>query len=225
MKSDADEDNDEDIATVIASATRITSLVRLLVLKRRRRLQKEVNSTTTANRQSRIHRDPPVKFNSMMSTLVAEGAFYQEIGLKPEGFQHLLSLILPALIVDMEMASIRTENAPLDPGERLYATLRYLKGGVYADIRRERAISKSQFYKIRDQVLLAICQCEAIQIALPSEAQAAVSKKAFMEFSKDKVFHRCRAVMDGWLFTTHAPWKKEDPNQLNYFSGSHLLSI
>jgi len=153
METDEDGSDDEDLMIVMDAATRVTSLIRIIALRRRQRVEVEEDDS---ERQARISRSPPVDFRSMMSTLIAEGMFYQEVGLTPGGFEDLVRLLGPALQVDSMMATARSVNAPLSAGERLYLTLRYLKGGAYPDIRRERSIARSQFYRIRDNVLLAL---------------------------------------------------------------------
>ena len=193
----------------------------ILSILRRQRRSRSRRSFTPVRGRTRIDRDPPVPFNSMWNTLVAENSFYQEVGLTPDGFNKLISLIGPALEVDATQATHSSTNTPLSPHERLYVALRYLKGGSYADIRRERSIARSQFYSVRDAVLNSICQCEEIQIALPSAREVQLIKRGFRNFSKDNVFQNCRAVFDGWLFPTQAPWKREDPNQTNYYSGMY----
>jgi len=72
--------------------------------------------------------------------------FQRHIRMSPASFKKLLSFIRDDLMVDQEMANIR--GGAILPEIALYATLRYLAGGSYSDIRFFTGISTSSFYRV-----------------------------------------------------------------------------
>ena len=135
-------------------------------------------------------------------------------------FEKLLSFIREDLEVNKDMAMLR--GGPILPELALYATLRYLAGGSYSDIRFFTGISTSSLYRVIWKTIKSINRCKELAITFPQtieEVKAAA--KGFQSVSDQGCIWNCVSVLDGYHLTTNTPPKREVKNVRSFFSGHY----
>jgi hypothetical protein len=97
----------------------------------------------------------------------------RRLRMKYESFVRLVNLIREPLQVD-ELHADRRGGA-ITPEACVYATLRYLAGATYVCICDLLGIGRSSFYATLDKTLIAIINCEALQLQFPSTVEQCVT--------------------------------------------------
>jgi DDE superfamily endonuclease len=135
-------------------------------------------------------------------------------------FTKLLRVIEGKLQVCEPMAMIR--GGPIIPELCLYATIRYLAGGSYSDIKFFTGISISSMYRVLWKTIKAIISSGPLQIHFPQTIEAVkAAAQGFCSVSSHSSIWNCVSVVDGYLLATITPSKKEVKNVRSYFSGHY----
>lgn len=146
--------------------------------------------------------------------------FSRHLRMPIASFNKLLDFLAPNLDVDINMASLR--GPPISPQIKLYATLRFLAGGSYSDIRFLTGISTSSFYRIVWKTIHAINSCKELQISFPqSQEDVLEAAKGFQSISTNGCIWNVASVIDGYHLQTHTPQKSQVKNVRSFFSGHY----
>jgi DDE superfamily endonuclease len=140
-----------------------------------------------------------------------------------QSFEKLVAVLQPLLQSNELQASRRGGAIP--PAVKLFATLRWLAGGSYLDIKLLCGISKTSFYYIIDKTLKAIIECKDPIIdnihfpQTPDECKE--SAEGFREISFGDAIPNCVAVHDGYLLLIQTPTSSEVGNVRSFFNGHY----
>lgn len=145
--------------------------------------------------------------------------FRRHLRMTYDSFLRLLEMIKPHLVMrDERMASLR--GGQILPELHLYATIRFLAGGLYSDICLFCGISIASFYSVLWRTVHAINK--AIKINFPrTTEECAVHAAQFEGISHRGVISNCVGVLDGYLVAIVTPPKKLAKNVRSYFSGHY----
>ena len=132
--------------------------------------------------------------------LLDEGQFRQYYRMSYSSFETLLRFVAPFLAVDSQKSMNRTGIPPASPANQLQATLSWLGGGRFHEIRSLAGISKSSFYLTIYRVMEAICQIRELDLVFPTTPQQITNAQAgFTSISSGQVITGCVGAIDGWL--------------------------
>jgi DDE superfamily endonuclease len=144
----------------------------------------------------------------------------RRLRMKYESFVRLVNLIREPLQVDQLHADRR--GGAITPEACVYATLRYLSGATYVCICDLLGIGRSSFYSTRDKTLLAIINCDALQLQFPSTVEQCVKlASGFEDISYRGAIVNCVGAVDGFILPIQTPSAKVVGNVKAYFSGHY----
>ena len=123
-------------------------------------------------------------------------------------------------MVKQDMASL--QGGAIIPELCVYATLRYLAGGLYTDIFYLIGILQPSFYHLLWKTIKAINNCPELWISWPyTKDRQLECATGFTSISTNCALWDCVAVLDGYHLQTITPSKKEIHNVQSYFSGHY----
>ncbi len=151
----------------------------------------------------------------------AEGKdFSRHLRMPLASFNKLVDCIGDGLVVDETMASLR--GPPISPQLILYATLRFLAGGSYSDIRFLTGISTPSLYRLIWKTIHIINNCDKLQLIFPQSKEEVINAaKGFQTISANGCLWNVATVVDGYHLETHAPPKSHAKNVRSFFSGHY----
>lgn len=146
--------------------------------------------------------------------------FERLIRMPRQAFLNLVDLLRNDLQVDAKMASMR--GGEISPEMAVFLTIRYLAGGTALDIKELLEISRATFYYVLKKTLLAICQCDELNITFPSTVQECVQLSlGFMNVSINDSITTCVGAIDGYLLSIDVPLRDMAGNVKAFFSGHY----
>ena len=161
-----------------------------------------------------------IDMKAFMAQYVHCPKFERTIRMRRCSFYKLVELIRKGVQCDESMATRR--GGAITPEMCTYLTLRYLAGGSYLDICVHLQISHAAFYYFLYKTLLAICQCEALDIVFPNGVdECARLASGFRLKSENECIGNCVGAVDGYLLSIETPSKEEAGNVRSYFSGHY----
>jgi len=137
-------------------------------------------------------------------------------------FKKLCTIISGKILVNDEMAQVRTGKEGISVQIMLHCLLRWLAGGSYIDIRLSADISPSYFYTSVYKCMDAILDSEELAYKFPSIAkELEEAAQGFELLSTQAVIKGCVACLDGYLLQIRVPSSTETGNVEAYFSGHY----
>jgi hypothetical protein len=152
-----------------------------------------------------------------------DGTFGATFRMSRPAFDKLVALLHPALMPDI-LQSGNVCSSPILPELALAMTLRYLAGGSYLDIKEVYNVSKSSFYRSRDNVIEAILACNDLHFKFPQTRNEVEHQAAqFRALSSEDVMRGCVGALDGCLIPIDRPrWGHDQQiNVMRYYSGHY----
>ena len=144
--------------------------------------------------------------------------FRRHLRMSYKSFTNLVRLIQEHVEKNEKMSFIR--GGKIIPEVHLYATIRYLAGGLYSDICNFCGISVPTFYTIIWQAMHAINKTIKVQFPTTPEQCANLAAK-FEDISFRGIIKNCVSAVDGYLLSTNTPTKHYAKNVRQYFSGHY----
>jgi DDE superfamily endonuclease len=140
-----------------------------------------------------------------------------------ECFEKLTLVLAPSLRRNEVQAARR--GGAISPNVRLFATLRWLAGGSYLDIKMLCGISKTAVYDVISHTLNAIIECNdpiLDNIHFPqTNAECEESANGFRNVSYGDAIVNCVSVHDGYLVLINTPCANEVGNVRAFFNGHY----
>jgi DDE superfamily endonuclease len=173
-------------------------------------------------RQERIPLNFNVRLNltAFLLDRLQDPLHARRLRMKYESFVKLVDMLRAPLEVNIEMAARR--GGAITPEACVYATLRYLAGGSYVDISDLLGIRPASFYSTLRKTLLAIIECEALQLVFPSTVEQCMALASdFEDISHNGVIINCVGAVDGFVLPIRTPSAAEVGNVKVYFSGHY----
>ena len=135
-------------------------------------------------------------------------------------FKKLCTIISGKILVNDEMARLRTGKEGITVEIMLHCLLRWLAGGSYIDIRLSAGISPAYFYTSVYKCMDAILGSEELSYKFLSTAkELEEAAQGFELLSTQAAIKGCVACLDGYLLQIRVPSSTETGNVKAYFSG------
>lgn len=151
--------------------------------------------------------------------LVHEGIFNNEYRMSLPAFEHLLSLLAPAL---QRVEWNSRGRDPIRPEHMVAIGLRALGGGRLLDIRHIIKSSLSAAYRAFDDFVNAVNTAPELDINFPqSPEEWKEVNDEFTAKSSDGIMQGCVGAIDGYFQRIQTPSKKEVGNVISYYSGHY----
>jgi hypothetical protein len=104
----------------------------------------------------------------------------------------------------------------------LYATIRFLAGGSYLDIRYRCGISSTSFYDVVWRTIHALRSCDQLAINFPTTTEEVIkAAEGFQSVSSNSAFTNCVAAVDGYHLQIETPRKADALNVRSYYFGHY----
>jgi len=165
-----------------------------------------------------------IEWEKHIEELSVEGpeAFQKLYRMEYVTFMKLCDIIRPKIIVNDEMARVRTGREAITVEIMLHCLLRWLSGGSYLDIRLSAGISPAKFYSCVYKCVDAILGSEDLAYKFPStEKELDEAAQGFESLSTQATIKGCVACLDGYLLQIKVPSRSETGNVKSYFSGHY----
>jgi hypothetical protein len=161
-----------------------------------------------------------LQWDSFVSKHAGRPDLHRHLRMTLQDFNLVLSVIKKRLEVNVRMAKKR--GGPILPELCLYATLRYLAGGSYSDIKYFTGISRGSLYRVIWKCMKAIIKCKELDIKFPQTVEEVKrAARGFESISTQGCIWNCVSVADGYHLQTQTPSKKEVKNVRSFFSGHY----
>jgi len=165
-----------------------------------------------------------IEWEKHIQHLAEEGpeAFLRMYRMEYRSFRKLCNIISGKILVNDEMARLRTRKEGITVEIMLHCLLRWLAGGSYLDIRLSAGISPSYFYNSVYKCMDAILDSEELAYKFPSTAkELEEAAQGFELLSTQAAIKGCVACLDGYLLQIKVPSRTETGNVKAYFSGHY----
>jgi len=134
----------------------------------------------------------------------------------------LCDIICPKIMVNDEMARIRTGKDAITVEIMCICLLRWLSGGSYLDIRLSAGINPAKFYSCVYKCIDAILESADLAYKFPStEKEVDEAAQGFESLSTHVGIKGCVACLDGYFLQIKVPASGETGNVKSYISGHY----